>query len=42
MHHIAFYLGNGQILEAPHGAKVRIRKLGAKENAFGIKFSLPR
>lgn len=35
--HIALYLGNGQILEAPHaGAKVRIRKLGAKEGAWGV------
>ena len=42
VHHIAFYLGNGQILEAPRtGAQVRIRKLGKNENAFGVKFSYP-
>lgn len=34
--HIAIYIGNGQILEAPHtGAVVRIRNLGAKEN-YGV------
>ncbi len=40
-HHIAIYLGNGQILEAPHtGAKVRIRDLGDNENAWGVHLDL--
>lgn len=35
--HIAFYLGNGQILEAPKpGAAVRTRTLGANEHAWGV------
>lgn len=35
--HIALYLGNGFILEAPHtGAKVRKRKLRANEGAWGV------
>lgn len=35
--HIAIYLGNNEILEAPHtGANVRQRKLGANENAWGV------
>jgi cell wall-associated NlpC family hydrolase len=35
--HIAFYIGNGMILEAPHtGAQVRIRKLGKNEGAWGV------
>lgn len=38
--HIALYIGNGQILEAPHtGAKVRIRKLGKNEGAWGVKLA---
>lgn len=42
VHHIAFYLGNGMILEAPRtGLSVRIRKLGARENAFGVHVSYP-
>jgi cell wall-associated NlpC family hydrolase len=43
--HIAFYLGNGMILEAPHtGAKVRIRKLGNSafdRNTFGVHLDIP-
>ena len=40
--HIALYLGNGKILEAPHtGAVVRIRALGANEDAWGVHLSLP-
>jgi cell wall-associated NlpC family hydrolase len=36
--HIAIYLGNGQIIEAPHpGASVRIRSLGAHEGAWFIR-----
>jgi cell wall-associated NlpC family hydrolase len=36
--HVAFWLGNGMILEAPYtGAKVRIRKIGAHENVFGVQ-----
>lgn len=35
--HIAFYLGDGKILEAPKpGTAVRIRTLGAKEGAWGV------
>lgn len=35
--HIAIYLGNGMILEAAkRGTKVRIRKLGANEDAWGV------
>ena len=35
--HIALYLGNNQILEAPRsGESVRIRSLGSNENAFGV------
>lgn len=41
--HIAFYLGNGMILEAPRpGLSVRIRKLGAwdkDDNAVGVKLN---
>lgn len=40
--HIAFYLGNGQILEAPRtGLNVRIRKLGAKEAFYGVHIKYP-
>lgn len=40
-HHIAIYLGNGRILEAPHtGANVRIRKLSGGEDAFGVHLDL--
>lgn len=35
--HIAIYLGNGQILEAPYtGATVRVRDLRPDENVFGV------
>ncbi len=35
--HIAIYLGNGEIIEAPHtGAKVRTRELGKNEGAIGV------
>lgn len=35
--HIALYIGNGQIVEAAHtGTKVRIRKLGKNEGAWGV------
>lgn len=41
-HHIAFYLGNGQILEAPRtGLNVRIRSLGRNENAWGVHYAYP-
>lgn len=40
--HIAFYIGNGYILEAPHtGAQVRIRKLGKNEGAWGVHLDYP-
>lgn len=40
--HIAFYIGNGMILEAPHtGAQVRIRKLGKNEGAWGVHLNYP-
>jgi cell wall-associated NlpC family hydrolase len=43
--HIAIYLGNGQIIEAPHtGANVRIRKLGSggfDKNAYGVHITYP-
>lgn len=39
-HHVAIYLGNGQIIEAPHtGANVRIRKLGKGEDAWGVSLA---
>jgi cell wall-associated NlpC family hydrolase len=35
--HIAIYLGNGQIIEAPRpGLSVRIRTLGSNEGAWGV------
>jgi len=35
--HVAIYMGNGQIIEAPHtGENVRIRALGSKENVYGV------
>lgn len=41
--HIAFYIGNGYILEAPHtGAQVRIRKLGKNEGAWGVHLNYPK
>lgn len=40
--HVAFWLGNGQILEAPHtGAQVRIRKLGKNEAMYGVRLNIP-
>lgn len=40
--HIAMYLGDGQIIEAPRtGLTVRVRKLGNNEDAFGIRLNLP-
>lgn len=40
-HHIAIYLGNNTILEAPHtGARVRIRKLGRGEGAWGVHINI--
>lgn len=39
--HIAIYIGNGQILEAPQpGQSVRIRSLGEGEGAWGVKLDL--
>ena len=39
--HVAFYLGNGQILEAPRtGLNVRIRKLGKGESTFGVHLNI--
>lgn len=36
--HIAIYVGNGQIIEAAHtGTRVRIRRLGADEGAWGVQ-----
>lgn len=38
--HIAFYLGNGKIAEAPKtGESVRIRALGTHEDAFGVSLA---
>lgn len=40
-HHIAIYMGNGQIIEAPHtGEKVRVRSLGDNENVWGVHLDL--
>jgi cell wall-associated NlpC family hydrolase len=40
--HIAFYIGNGYVLEAPHtGANVRIRKIGKNEGAYGVHLNYP-
>lgn len=44
--HIAIYIGNGQILEAPHtGADVRVRTLtpgkGFDASAWGVHLTLP-
>ena len=36
--HIAIYIGNGRIIEAPRrGLSVRIRKLGRSEGAWGVR-----
>lgn len=38
--HIAMYIGNGRILEAPRAGKnVRIRKLGENERAWGVRIN---
>lgn len=38
--HVAIYLGNGQIIEAPRtGLNVRIRKLGKGEDAWGVSLA---
>lgn len=38
--HVAVYLGDGQILEAPHtGASVRIRSLDPNEDAWGVSLA---
>lgn len=44
--HVALYIGNGQILEAPHtGAQVRVRTLtpgkGFDASAWGVSLNLP-
>lgn len=40
--HIAFYLGNGKILESPHtGATVRIRSLGHSDRFWGVHLTYP-
>jgi cell wall-associated NlpC family hydrolase len=39
-HHVAIWLGNGQILEAPHtGAAVRVRALDPSEDAWGVSLA---
>lgn len=39
--HVAFWLGNGQVLEAPRtGLNVRIRKLGKGESVFGVHLNV--
>jgi cell wall-associated NlpC family hydrolase len=39
-HHVAIWLGNGQILEAPHtGENVRIRALDPSEDAWGVSLA---
>lgn len=41
--HIAFYIGNGYIIEAPKpGSQVRIRKLGKSEGAWGVSINYPK
>ena len=39
--HIAIYLGDGQIIEAPRtGLNVRVRTLGKNESAWGVRLSI--
>lgn len=39
--HIALYIGNGQIIEAPRtGLSVRIRDIGSDEGAYGVHLKL--
>lgn len=39
--HIAIYIGNGRIIEAPRpGLSVRIRELGKNEDAWGVQMNL--
>ena len=39
--HVAFWLGNGQVLEAPRtGLNVRIRSLGKNESVFGVHLNV--
>lgn len=39
--HIAIYIGNGRIIEAPRtGLSVRIRKLGDNEGAWGVRMKI--
>lgn len=36
--HIAIYIGNGQIIEAPRtGQQIRVRALGQEQNAWGVQ-----
>lgn len=40
--HIALYIGNGMIIEAPRpGKNVRIRRLGSNEGAWGVRLKYP-
>lgn len=40
--HIALYLGDGKIIEAPRtGLNVRVRSLGQNEDAWGVRLALP-
>jgi cell wall-associated NlpC family hydrolase len=40
--HIAFYIGNGMILEAASsGTRIRVRKLGRNEGAWGVALTYP-
>jgi len=40
--HIALYIGNGMVLEAPGaGKQIRIRKVGSHEGAWGVHLTYP-
>jgi cell wall-associated NlpC family hydrolase len=40
--HIALYIGNGMVLEAPGaGKQIRIRKVGSSEGAWGVHLTYP-